>query len=230
MRFMLKRLFAGLALFTCLGTQATLINVVDFTGNNQGVQDSFRFEEAGVELTVSAWVGNVNSDQDLLLPFSQVTGFDIISADPLGVYKGSTGLGVRSNGDDGYDLDGGSSNEFDDLDEALLFEFSETVNFLGFAAGDLSDNDDLNLSIVNFISDTEFELQNVFIDRQATTADVDIFDVFPGILGEKFLVWVDGKDDDVRVVDTAFIKVPEPSALAIFALALLLLSFKGRRS
>ena len=230
MKHILKHLVAGLTLISSFTATANMIHVIDFTGDNQGVQDNFYFEEVGVGLTVSAWAGNVNSAQDILMPFGQIAGLDPVSADPLGVYKGSSGLGVRSNGEDGYDLDGGSSDELDDLDEALLFEFSETVNFLGFAAGDLSSNDDLNLSVVNFISDTEIELTDVFIDRHAIMDEVEIFDVFPGILGSTFLVLVDGNDDDVRIVDTAFIKVPEPSALAIFALMLLAVSFKGRRS
>ncbi len=88
-------------------------------------------------------------------PWSQVVG-------DYGVYKDSTGLGVISN--DGSDLDGGRSSDTDDLDEGLLFSFSEQVNFLGFSAGSLTDNDDVNLAIVDFISPTELVLTDIFVD------------------------------------------------------------------
>lgn len=225
-KYFMGKLFSLLVLTSTLLisnlTHASVINIIDFEGLNEGVQDSFYFEEAGVGLTITAWGGSVNSSQELLIPFHQIFGLDPISGEQLGVYKGSTGLGVNSNNEDGSDLDGGSSSNTSDPDEALLFQFSEVVNFLGFAAGELSSNDDLNLSIVNFVSATEFELIDIFIDREGSPSR-DIFDVFPGILGDTFLVWVDGNDDDVRIIDTAFIKVPEPSSLAIFSLALLAL-------
>lgn len=225
-KYFMGKLFSLLVLTSTLLisnlTHASVINIIDFEGLNEGVQDSFYFEEAGVGLTITAWGGSVNSSQELLIPFHQIFGLDPISGEQLGVYKGSTGLGVNSNSEDGSDLDGGSSSNTNDPDEALLFQFSEVVNFLGFAAGELSSNDDLNLSIVNFVSATEFELFDIFIDREGSPSR-DIFDVFPGILGDTFLVWVDGNDDDVRIIETAFIKVPEPSSLAIFSLALLAL-------
>ena len=222
MNKVLSRFVIALLITASNLSHASIINVIDFTGLNEGVQDSFYFEQAGVGLTITAWMGNVNSSQDIVTPFRRIFGVDPVSGEQLGVYKGSTGLGVSANNEDGYDLDGGSSSNPFDPDEALLFQFTEVVNFLGFAAGDLTGNDDLNLSIANVISDTEIQMIDIFIDRPGFAPD-DIFDVFPGILGDTFLVWVDGNDDDVRIIDTAFIKVSEPSGLAIISLALVIL-------
>ena len=229
----MKKLLSRFALVFLISasnlSHASIINVIDFTGLNEGVQESFYFEQAGVGLTITAWAGSVNSDQDTLIPFYRLFGLDPISGEQLGVYKGSTGLGVSANSEDGYDLDGGSSSNPFDPDEALLFQFSEVVNFLGFAAGDLSNNDDLNLSIANVISDTEIQLIDLFVDRPGFAPE-DIFDVFPGIMGDTFLVWVDGNDDDVRIIDTAFIKVSEPSSIAIISLALIVLIRRNHRN
>jgi len=195
------------------------IHVIDFMGDNEGIQESFNFQQAGVNLTVQAWTTNVNTEREMLQPWTQVVG-------DYGVYKGSTGLGVISNEDDGSDLDGGSSSDTDDLDEGLLFSFSEQVNFLGFVAGSLSENDDINLAIVDFISPTQLVLTDVFVDI-GSAYEEDIFDVFPGIIGRHFMVWVDANDDDVRIVDAAFIKVPAPTTLSLFCFVLVF--FNTRR-
>lgn len=214
----MNKLIMVVALFFLATTQvsASLIQVVDFTGDNQGVEDEFVFNQAGVELTVSAWIANVNSEQDELMPWTALNGFD--GSQKIGAYKGSTGFGVVSNDEDGYDLDGGSSANLADPDEGLLFSFSEQVNFLGFAAGELSSNDDLNLAIVNFDAMGQLILTDVFIDV-ASDYDEDIFAVFPGIVGQHFMVWVDGNDDDVRILDTAFTKVSEPATLLLFLIS-----------
>lgn len=214
----MNKLIMVVALFFFATTQvsASLMQVVDFTGNNQGVEDEFVFNQAGVELTVSAWITNVNSEQDELMPWTALNGYD--GSQKIGVYKGGTGFGVVSNSDDGFDLDGGSSANFADPDEGLLFSFSEQVNFLGFAAGELSSNDDLNLAIVNFDPMGQLVLTDVFIDV-ASDDDEDIFAVFPGIVGQHFMVWVDGNDDDVRILDTAFTKVSEPATLLLFLIS-----------
>jgi len=211
---------SAVLLFIAGNCVANPINVIDFMGDNEGVQESFNFQQAGVSLTIQAWITNVNTDGKTLQPWSQVVG-------DYGVYKGSTGLGVTSNDDDGSDLDGGRSSDTDDLDEGLLFSFSEQVNFLGFVAGSLSDNDDLNLAIVDFISPTQLVLTDVFVDV-GSSYESDIFEVFPGIIGRHFMVWVDSNDDDVRIIDTAFIKVSEPMALSLFCLALVF--FNTRRT
>jgi len=216
--FKISTIITAVLIFITGNCLANPINVIDFIGENEGVQESYNFQQAGVSLTVQAWVTNVNTEKETLQPWSQLVG-------DYGVYKGSTGLGVISNDEDGSDLDGGRSSETDDLDEGLLFSFSEQVNFLGFVAGSLSDNDDVNLAIVNFISPTQLILTDVFVDI-GSSFESDIFEVFPGIIGRHFMVWVDGNDDDVRIIDTAFIKVPEPTTLSLFSLVLIFFNIR----
>jgi hypothetical protein len=218
--FKISTMLTAVLIFMTGNCFANPINVIDFIGENEGIQESFNFQQAGVSLTVQAWVTNVNTDKKMLQPWSQLVG-------DYGVYKGSTGLGVISNDDDGSDLDGGRSSDTDDLDEGLLFSFSEQVNFLGFVAGSLSENDDINLAVVDFISPTQLVLTDVFVDI-GSSYESDIFEIFPGIIGRHFMVWVDGHNDDVRIIDTAFIKVPEPIGLSLFGFALVL--FNTRRN
>lgn len=195
--------------------------VTDFTGNNEGVEDSFSFTDEGVTLSVSAWNINVNSNQDVISPWTILTG-------DAGVYKGSTGLGVVSHDNDGADLDGGSSSNLEDLDEGLLFVFSEDVNFWGFGGSDLSSNDDINLSIVNVISPGVIETTDIFIDRQADNSGEDSFLLDSSIIGSAFIVWVDGNDDDVRITQAEYSKIPEPQSILLFGLALVGFSIQRR--
>ena len=195
-------------------SQANLISVLDFTGNNEGVEQSFDFSIDGVSVNVSAWNANVKDNQEFKKDWRQVDS-------NYGVYKGNTGLGVKSNENDGFDLDGGKKSRFTtDPDEGLLFEFSELVNFYGFFASELGSDDDINLSIVEFISPGNIKTTDVFVDI-GSYEDEDLFGVFPGVQGLAFMVWVDGETDDVRINDIGFTRVPEPSTLLLFALAII---------
>lgn len=221
---MFKNISATLLLLlslTSLNSIANPINVIDFTGKNQDVENEFTFKEAGVSLTVTAWTANVKGNQQVKTDWAQVTG-------DYGVYKGSSGLGVKSSENDGSDLDGGKSKKFStDPDEGILLVFSEEVNFLGFVASSLSSNDDLNFSLVNFLSPTVIATTDIFIDESSDYED-DLFGVFPGIVGSAFLIWVDGKNDDVRIDDIGFTKIPEPSTLILLSIAMFGLVVRSR--
>jgi hypothetical protein len=204
-----------------LNSNATPINVVDFTGENQGIENEFIFTKAGISLTVSAWTTNVKKNNKMGVDWAQVIG-------DFGVYKGRTGLGVKSSKNDGYDLDGGKSKKFkSDPDEGILLMFSEQVNFLGFVASDLSDNDDLNFSVVNFLSPGVIETTDIFMD-EGSDQESDLFGVFPGIIGSAFMIWVDGKNDDVRIDDIGFTKISEPSTLFLLSIAFISVFFRVR--
>jgi len=210
-----------LALLVSNTSQANLISVIDFTGHNEGVEQSFDFAIDGVSVNVSAWNANVKSNQKFKKKWRQVDS-------NYGVYKGSTGLGVKSNEKDGVDLDGGKKNRFKkDPDEGLLFEFSELVNFYGFFASDLGSDDDINLSLVEFISPGVIKTTDIFVDI-GSDEDEDLFGVFPGVQGLAFMVWVDGKTDDVRIDDIGFTRVPEPSTLLLLALGIIGVRFRKK--
>jgi len=206
----------SIVLFVLFTTSANAgLIVTSFDGDNEGVQDSLSYEEDNVTLTITAWTVSVNSDQEVISDWSLLSG-------DFGVYKGSTGLGVYSSVDDGKDLDGGSSDELDDLDEGLLFSFSEEVDFLGFAGDYISGNDDVNFSKVTFNNLGEIELEDVFIDRYSS----EIF--YTDFIGTDFMIWVDGNDDDLRIYEAAYIKVPEPTGIFLFGLVLICLSIQRR--
>jgi hypothetical protein len=215
-----------MSVFLLMLTTTASAGYIDFTGQNEGVADEFIFTQEGVTLTISAWTANVKSDSDPSLDQFVVTPWQRLLGS-YGVYKGSSGLGVISSDTDGSHLDGGEYTNLDDLDEGLLFVFSEQVNFWGFAADYLSSNDDLNLSIVNFLSPTTIETTDIFIDREA---DSDGYEGFPisSVLGSAFMVWVDGNDDDVRIADTFITKVPEPNMLILFSLVLIGLAVRRK--
>jgi len=214
-----------------LSTNASA-GLIDFTGEREGIADEFVFVQDGLTLTISAWTTNVKSSSDKDIDQTVVTPWKKLSG-PYGVYKGGTGLGVFSHDKDGYHLDGGRFDEVDDLgelydlDEGLLFVFSERVDFWGFAADYLSDDDDLNLSYVSFEGSEQIKTTDVFIDREA---DFNGYDGFPvsGLYGTEFMVWVDGNDDAVRIADTYVTKVPEPDTLFLFSLVLFGLAVQRR--
>lgn len=216
--------FVGtLLLISSMPLSANIINVIDFTGDNEGVAEQYVFTENGVTLTISAWTTNVNSNQEVLSPWQLLSG-------QYGVYKGDSGLGVRSNDQDGSYLDGGQSNDLTDLDEGLLFSFSEEVNILGFYADYLSAGDDLNFSLVEFLTPTSIETTDIFIDQHASLMfdEEGVYFAPEYLTGSTFMIWADGNDDAVRIVDTAFVKAPEPNTMLLFSLTLLGLAFRRK--
>lgn len=217
------KLFRVLSLtLAVMFSSQSFAGVISFEGENEGTEELFWYEQDGVELLVSAWVTNVNSDQDVIMPWQYVYGEE--DGRQLGVYNGSTGLGVRSSASDGSDLDGGSSGNWGDLDEGILLHFSQDVELISVSGNDLSDNDDINVSIFDVWT---FESDDLFIDRQGQQDDYDTFSV--GAIGQAFMIWVDGNDDDIRLADIEFRAVPEPTSLFLLAGMLLVTVFAARR-
>ncbi len=65
--------FVGtLLLMSSMPLSANIINVIDFTGDNEGVAEQYAFTENGVTLTISAWTTNVNSNQEVLSPWRSI--------------------------------------------------------------------------------------------------------------------------------------------------------------
>ncbi|NQZ79990.1 MAG: PEP-CTERM sorting domain-containing protein [Colwellia sp.] len=232
---MFNRLPKFISAFLLIITTTASAGIIDLTASESSISDEFIYSQDGVILTVSAWVTNVTSDSDdtldqlMLMPWQRLSG-------PYGVYQGTTGLGVISSDIDGNHLDGGRFDEPKDLDEGLLFSFSENVNFMDFWAVYLTENDDLNFSTVQFITSTSIKTTDIFWDVSGippvghTFGDEydDVFGLYPGIIGKNFMIWVDGDDDDVRIGDVGFTKVPEPNTLFLFSLVLIGMAIRRR--
>lgn len=218
----MKILKSLLTVCTILFSLNASAGVISFTGTNEGTESYFEYDNSEVSLFVTAWTINVNSDHEVIQDWQPVFGED--DGRTLGVYNGSTGLGVRSNADDGSDLDGGSSGNPFDLDEGLLLHFDQKVELVSVSGNDLSGNDDINVSIIDVWT---FESTHLFFDRHAEEDGYDTFDI--GAVGTAFMIWVDGNDDDIRLADLEYRMVPEPSALLILAFGLLVLVWAARR-
>ena len=214
----MKKLIQVLAvtLLVSLNAKATTLYTFDFVGDNTGVSEEYLYQQGDLLLSVTAWTANVNGDQDVLEDWFPVFGGPQL---PLGVYNGSSGLGVVSSPFDGEHLDGGSSGDFlDDPDEGLLFLFSETVNLFDIGIGSLGSDDDFNLSIVE-LTFPFFTTNDVIVDQGRPANDREVnFDFGNGFQGSAFLVWVDGNDDDIRIRDIS-VTVPEPHGLALLLTA-----------
>lgn len=169
----------------------------------------------GRTLTISVFTIDDNDGDGNIFARTQVL-------DPWGVYKGTTGLGAEINNNDSGSLDGADGNgSGDDFDEGILFSFNFDTELLGINFGSWHSDDDFNLEVdgVNLMHDVGAFDTNSFIDF---TPEDDKF-VFQNVLGRNFLVWADGDSDSFRIDDIVVNDVPEPSAIALLGLSLLLL-------
>ena len=148
----------------------------------------------------------------------------------FGVSVRDNGIDVKSSANDGSKIDGGNSGDYStDPDEGLLLQFSEAVNIHDFLLSSLSDDDDVNFSIAYFLSPTQIEISDVFVDAPALSYPEDLFFVPGSAIGTAFMVWVDGASDGVRLKDVAFSKVPEPSTWMLMLFASLMMAVKRRK-
>lgn len=212
----LRSILLLLSVFAVNSALATPI-YIDFTSSPDAVEEDLTFEESGVTLTITAWTTSFDSDQNQLEPWQLVgNGF--------GVSVRDNGIGVKSSADDGSTIDGGaSSNYADDPDEGLLLQFSELVNIHDFVISSLSDSDDINFSYVSFISPTQITTNDIFLDAVPAFTPENLYNLPNNIIGDSFMIWVDGRSDGVRLADIAFTRVPAPATWLMMALPLLLL-------
>lgn len=194
----------------------------DNTGSS--VNNQLVLNDGDLTLTVTAWTSSYGNADQQRKPWEQVAGRG------LGVYRDDDGLGVLSNFGDGNDLDGGSHRDRNtDPDEGLLFVFSHYVELLDVFVGDLDRNDDVNFSVVNVNAFDNISLGNTLFDQESgTSSSAYPFEFESDFNGSAFMVWVDGKSDDVEVLGIAV--VPEPAPILLFALGLLCMALRGRKS
>lgn len=191
--------------------------------SNETISNQMVFSDGNLMLTVTAWTSSYNSSGIQLEQWQQVTGAG------LGVFRDEDGLGVISSAGDGNDLDGGESSEYaNDPDEGLLFVFSQKVELLDVFVGDLDSSDDINFSNVDFLSMSSLVLGTSVIDEIAPIASSEWpFEFGDEFSGSAFMLWVDGRSDDVEVLGIAV--VPEPGSVMLLGLGLLAMSLRRRK-
>lgn len=168
----------------------------------------------GRTMTITAFVLTINDGEGNIFDRTQVL-------DPWGVYLGSTGLGARINSDDSNSLDGSDENSATDFDEGLLFSFNFHAELAAINFGSWNSSDDFNLEVdgVNLMHDVSAFETNAFI---SSTPENDKFN-FRNVTGRDFLIWADGDTDSFRIDDIT-VYVPEPAAIGLLGLCLLVLS------
>lgn len=211
------------ALFSSVASADPIFVFPLWDDNNKSVSTELNLSDNGLELSITAWTSSYNSAGDQLQMWQQVT------QDGFGVFQDDDGLGVISVEGDGNDLDGGSTaNYATDPDEGLLFVFNHKVDVYDLFIGDLSSNDDFNISIVEFISPTLLSLSNTIDDISGPFfASEWVFEFDGEFTGSAFMLWVDGGNDDIEVLGVAV--VPEPNTILIFSLCLLAIVFNHKR-
>ena len=80
------------------------------------------------------------------------------------------------------------------------------------------------------LTPTSIETTDIFIDQHASLMfdEEGVYFAHEYLTGSTFMIWADGNDDAVRIVDTAFVKAPEPNTMLLFSLALLGLAFRRK--
>lgn len=220
MKIILSLVLCLSQLFFTQAVKADMIHVFPFwdESETESVAQEMVFTDGDILLTVTAWTASFNGDQEQLQDWQQVIG------DDLGVYRDENGLGVISSDEDGNDLDGGSSGNYNnDPDEGLLLVFSAVVDLVDIFVGDLSSNDDFNFSVVQLIGPDAIKLNNTEEDISGPEFESEwAFEFDPTFSGSAFLVWVDGSSDDIELLGVAVVSAPASISIFIISMGLLL--------
>ena len=228
-------IFYGMGGLLLIASSSVSAALIDFNYNNLAIAggatlSSVNMSVEGIDVDVTAFTV-VNDGAGNIFSLDQVVDQN------TGVFvstSASGNLGVRSSSIDGSLLDGG--NSADDLDEGLLFSFSEIVSFdyINFDYFTDAGGDDFNLTVdgVTILWDVNANNSASFSPLISNVAgEFDEYN-FSGITGQNFLIWADGDSDSFRVdwmsVNTvsAVNSVPEPGVILLFGIGLIGLFFR----
>ena len=205
-----KPLHASRLFLLCLAILTTPAQaiILDFTQTGTApfgsgsISNTILGQEGGVGYIIGGYKVDPVTGAAYLLPETDNAG------NPLGVYTGTTGLGVASYATDNYDLDGSS------VIEMLLFTFATrvTLNRIRFSRFNSSGPctsgcDDFNLSI---------DGSNVLIDEQPPGTGTFWYTVPGANSGILFAITADGANDDFRIAALDITVVPLPAAAWLF--------------
>lgn len=133
----------------------------------------------------------------------------------LGVYTGTSGLGVQAYSGDSNDIDGSNLDESAVQMEGLRITFGSAVRLESVYFAGMGSSDDFNLTV-----DGTLKLLDVATNPLDLTELRDSW--FPVVrTGTEFIIWADGISDDFRVAKFEVSAVPEPTSLALMVTALM---------
>lgn len=150
-----------------------------------------------------------------------ITDMALLTGNNVGVYASSSdNLGVKSNNSDGSKLDGGDETDPLDLDEGLLFVFDRLVSLQYINFDSFSGDDDFNLTVDGVLIVADYHQGHTSTFISDVSGQADEYNFF-NVTGKEFLIWADSDSDAFKIDRIRVAKVPEPSSIFLFMVALL---------